>query len=245
MFYLLDFLKLKIKYTLLHFIILSIKNFFYIKKEIVFHKNFLNKNNLIFDLGANVGDKSYVFSLFAKKIIAYEPEERLVNYLKRRFFKNKKIIIVPKVVSANRKKVKLYSFINNEAYSTIEKKSLEYFINRKVKANIIKKNISSTTLNYEINKYGIPDYVKIDCEGAEKSILKNLKFKIPIISFELNLPEFYDDGFKIILNLKKKFNSKFNVRVNNSFRFIDNIQHEKFLKFISKSKQSIEVFAFS
>ena len=83
MFYLLDFLKLKIKYTLLHFIILSLKNFFYIKKEIVFHKNFLNKNNLIFDLGANVGDKSYVFSLFAKKIIAYEPEERLLMNLKK------------------------------------------------------------------------------------------------------------------------------------------------------------------
>lgn len=75
--------------------------------------------------------------------------------------------------------------------------------------------------------------------------MKNLKFKIPIISFELNLPEFYDDGVEIISNLKKKFNSKFNVRINNSFRFINNIQHKKFLKFISKSKQSIEVFAFS
>lgn len=245
MFYLLDFLKLKIKYTLFHFIILSIKNFFYIKKEIAFHKNFLNKNNLIFDLGANVGDKSYVFSLFAKKIIAYEPEERLVNYLKRRFLKNKKIKIVPKVLSANRKKVKFYSFINSEAYSTIEKKSLDYFLNRKVKTNIVKKNIKSTTLNYEIIKFGTPDYVKIDCEGAEKLILKNLKFKIPIISFELNLPDFYDDGVKIISNLKKKFNSRFNIRLNDSFRFKNNIEHKKCLKFISKSKQSIEVFAFS
>lgn len=60
-------------------------------------------------------------------------------------------------------------------------------------------------MNYEIIKYGIPDYVKIDCEGAEKLILKKLKFKIPIIIFELNLPDFYDDGVKIISNLKKKF----------------------------------------
>jgi hypothetical protein len=68
MIYLYDFLKLKIKYTLFHFIILSIKNFFYIKKEIVFHKNLLKKNNLIFDLGANVGDKSYVSVYLPKKL---------------------------------------------------------------------------------------------------------------------------------------------------------------------------------
>lgn len=52
------------------------------------------------------------------------------------------------------------------------------------------------------------------------------------------------DFFKSWPN-KKKFDSRFNIRLNDSFRFKNNIEHKKCLKFISKSKQSIEVFAFS
>ena len=55
----------------------------------------------------------------------------------------------------------------NEAYSTINKKSLNQF-NHINKGNIITKIVRSSTLNNEIKTLGIPDYIKIDCEGAEK-----------------------------------------------------------------------------
>ena len=61
----LDTLKSNLRYTNLHFAILKITNPNYIKwlkKELFFHKKFLNNENLIFDLGANLGDKTYIFS---------------------------------------------------------------------------------------------------------------------------------------------------------------------------------------
>ena len=60
-----------LRYSKLHYFILRFKNPEYIKftlKEIEFHKNFLDQDKLIFDLGANIGDKSHVFSFFTKKL---------------------------------------------------------------------------------------------------------------------------------------------------------------------------------
>ena len=75
------------------------------------------------------------------------------------------------------------------------KKSLDIFDHLN-KNNIITKIIKPTTLKFEILRYGIPKYIKIDCEGAESLILENFSFKVPIISFELNLPSFFYEGKK-------------------------------------------------
>ena len=85
-----------LRYTRLHYLILKFKNPSYIswiKKEVQFHKKILNKGDLIFDLGANIGEKSNIFSYFTKNIILYEPEEVLYNKLKLRFRGNKNILI--------------------------------------------------------------------------------------------------------------------------------------------------------
>ena len=79
----LDTLKSNLRYTNLHFAILKITNPNYIKwlkKELFFHKKFLNNENLIFDLGANLGDKTYIFSKLSKKIICFEPEDKCITY---------------------------------------------------------------------------------------------------------------------------------------------------------------------
>ena len=85
-----------LRYSKFHYFILRFKNPKYIKfikDEIKFHENFLVPDKIIFDLGANMGDKSHIFSFFTKKIILYEPEENLVDQLKLRFRKQNSIII--------------------------------------------------------------------------------------------------------------------------------------------------------
>ena len=82
-----------------------------------------------------------------------------------------------------------------------------------------KKSKISTNLNNEIKLYGTPHYIKIDCEGAEELILKNLDYQIDIISFEANLPKFYDATVRIIDNLMTKFNYLINLRQEGKFEF--------------------------
>tara|TARA_B110000003_G_scaffold259087_1_gene278762 strand:- start:717 stop:1454 length:738 start_codon:yes stop_codon:yes gene_type:complete len=241
-------LKDKFRYTKLHYFLLKFTNPNYInwiRNEFIFHKKFLNKNKIIFDLGANIGDKSYIFSAFAKKVFAYEPENKMHLILKNRFI-NKNVVIKKKLFSNKKGYTNFYIVDKDEAYSTIKPKSLKFFdhIDKK-NIRIIKKE--TTTLNLEIKKNGIPDYIKIDCEGAEKLILQNLIYKIPILSFELNLPQFYKEGEYIIMSFKKKFKSEYNIRIHekNEFLFKKNVSANKCLRFLKNKNIVSEVFIFS
>ena len=119
---------------------------------------------------------------------------------------------------------------------------------KKLKKNSISILVKkSSTLNEEIEKLGIPTYIKIDCEGAEEKILKNLKYRIKTISFELNLPTFFTEGCKIINYFYKNFNSKFNIRIHNNFyfEFKKNVNHLKCLNFLKNKNLTVEVFIFN
>ena len=98
------------------------------------------------------------------KIICFEPEDKMYNILKKD--SGTKNSFKKKIISNKIEKVKFIIVGGNEAYSTIIKKSLNQFkhLNKNDFYTKIKK---STTLNHEITKFGIPNYIKIDCEGSE------------------------------------------------------------------------------
>ncbi len=50
------------------------------------------------------------------------------------------------------------------------------------------------TLEQLIAEHGRPYFVKIDVEGHESEVLRGLRQSIPLISFELILPEFRANG---------------------------------------------------
>jgi len=236
------------RYSKLHFYILRLKNPAYLKflkKEFNFYQTFLIKNKLIFDLGANHGDKSHIFLKFTDKIILYEPEEDLFERLKFRFRKNNKVVLNNLLISDLVGDVVFYSVVDNEAYSSIINNYKDNFDHLK-KSLITKKIKKSSTLNFEINKHGIPYYIKIDCEGAENLILKNLKYNIEVLSFEANLPIFLDQTIEIINYLKNNFNRCYNIRKEGEFNFLfkNHLNSEEIVEYLTYLKQPVEIFSF-
>ena len=112
---------------------------------------------------------------------------------------------------------------------------------------IVVKKKNSTNLTTEIKKYGLPFYIKVDCEGAEELILKNLDYRIRIISFEANLPKFLGNTLNIMGYFDNKFNSLFNLRRNNQFNFIfkTNTKLDEVKNFLLLEKDTFEVFVFN
>jgi FkbM family methyltransferase len=66
-----------------------------------------------------------------------------------------------------------------------------------------RRKVETTTLDALIAAHGKPFFVKIDVEGHEPSVLKGLHQPVPYISFEVNLPEFFNEGSECISLLEK------------------------------------------
>jgi uncharacterized membrane protein len=62
-----------------------------------------------------------------------------------------------------------------------------------------------TTLNDLIERYGHPDFVKIDVEGCEADVLKGLSSRVPLISLEFHSIEIdhAEECLAILANMGK------------------------------------------
>jgi hypothetical protein len=58
------------------------------------------------------------------------------------------------------------------------------------------------TLDQLIATYGKPFFIKIDFEGHEANVLRGLTQPVPFLSFEVNLPQFREDGIQCIALLR-------------------------------------------
>src|SRR5689334_277028 len=70
------------------------------KKNITYYSSFLNPGNgVIFDIGANKGNKVKAFLKMGYKVIALEPESGAAETMRFRYGNNKNVTIITKAVS--------------------------------------------------------------------------------------------------------------------------------------------------
>lgn len=157
----------------------------YIQKSSMkeFHSQFINPNDIVFDIGGNIGNYAQIYKDLGAKVICLEPQPYCISKLKERFKDTKDITIVQKGVSDKVGELELNLDSKNPATATFseEFKNDGPFSNRKWDKKI---KVPVTTLDILIKEYGIPTYCKIDVEGFEYNVLKGLTKAIKCISFE-------------------------------------------------------------
>ena len=195
------------------------------QEEPNFYKKLLkmhpSKNSLIFDVGANIGSKSIIFSKLARKVISFEPSVKLFSFLQKKF-EDSNVIIYNYALGEKVSTAELYIVENNEAYNSLNKKHIEITAtSRKIATlNTVKhEQVKVEIVEHFITEFGLPKYIKIDVEGSEYEVIKGLKSIVPIISFEANLPEFREESIQVIkyLDLLSLNRYKYNFTVYNNF----------------------------
>jgi FkbM family methyltransferase len=169
---------------------------------------------LIFDVGANAGDKTIQFLSCSDRVVSVEPSPAAIEILRQRFNRNPRVIIVPKGVGRNKGTASLQMFGGADAYNTFSAKWAKHLSSRgerpqKNVTSIV--NVPVTTLEQLIQEYGRPDYVKIDVEGYELEVISGLSESLPLISLECNLPQFSQETIEMVSMLSLRDpNAKYN-----------------------------------
>lgn len=169
------------------------------------YHSFLNEPKLIFDIGAYDGHKTAAFLTFsdpALSVVSCEPDLENFKQLSIRF-RSKKVKVLNLALSRQNEVLDIYSNEVGSAFNTLNPKWVDILEkdnvarwNQKLKFDEkLSYKVNCVTLDFLIEKYGIPDFIKVDVEGFERNVIEGLNQGVPCITVECLLPEFKTDFF--------------------------------------------------
>jgi FkbM family methyltransferase len=185
-----------------------------LSEGVSFYKNFINSNDLVFDVGANYGNRVELFLKLNAKVVAIEPQKKCVAYLSKKF----KTIAIENVGLGSKNELKTFYEADNSVLSTFSDDYINKVKDTRHTTSIWNEaeKIQITTLDELIKKYGSPKFIKIDVEGFEYEVLKGLTQKCGVVSLEYNVPELKAEALACIKRLYEIGYSEFNFSINES-----------------------------
>jgi FkbM family methyltransferase len=150
-----------------------------------FYAGFVRRGNLVFDVGANVGMYSEVFSELGAKVVAVEPNPQFYQNLCRLarvfpvYVENCAAGDLPGKATLHICNYGGLSSLRNDWYEAIHHSPFP----RDAKW-IATLEVEIITLDQLAGRYGVPDFVKIDAEGYDDQVLRGMSFRPPALSFE-------------------------------------------------------------
>lgn len=181
-------------------------------KKLIEHLG-LTKFELALDIGSFTGDSVVgIQSMGYKHIVCIEPDPHNFDKLKSNYGKNATITLIKKAVSDKSEEIiKLCSTRNLPFLNSLDPKWLtKTRHNQFYRPNQYEEvDVETITIPDIIELVGkSPDYIKIDVEGWEKQVIRCIKEKPELVSFEW-ISERLDDNLSCISMLRDLGFSKF------------------------------------
>jgi FkbM family methyltransferase len=149
--------------------------------------SFVRRGDLVFDVGAHVGDRVASFRRLGARIVAIEPQPALVGALKLIYGRKSDVAIEACAVGRALGTTALMINRDNPTVSTASRDFVGaahgapgWEAQRWTKSI----DVPLTTLDALIARHGTPVFIKIDVEGFEAEALAGLTHPVKALSFE-------------------------------------------------------------
>ena len=151
------------------------------------YRQFAQPGDLVFDIGAHVGNRARALAALGCRVIALEPQPDFARMLRLLFGRNRRIEVLEAAVTGATGEDWLAVSERTPTVSTTASAwrdararepgfgGVEW--NRQLRV----RTVSADAL---IAKYGRPAFIKIDVEGGEPAVLDGLTMPVPALSFE-------------------------------------------------------------
>ncbi len=214
-------------YKVIYNMSLILINFVNRKKLLKFYSQFIKKDDLCFDIGANFGLRTEIFLKLGAKVVAVEPQAVCMQKLQKKYGNNEKVTLIKKAISDNHGKEELMvsdshtlSSMSKEWIDSIKSSSM-FFVSTQAFKWQKTATVAVTTLDRLIYKYGKPAFCKIDVEGYEYRVIKGLSEPIKAVSFEFTpTPEFILSAINIVEYLASIGEFQFNYSFGESISLV-------------------------
>jgi len=151
------------------------------------YARFVKPADLVFDLGAHVGDRVAAFRRLGARVVALEPQPGPAAVIRRVTWDDPSVVLVESAVSDRAGEVTMRVNSANPTVSTASPAFVAAAAGARGWADQVwdaSITVEATTLDALIADYGRPAFVKIDVEGHEAAVLKGLTQALPALSFE-------------------------------------------------------------
>jgi FkbM family methyltransferase len=151
------------------------------------HGGFVGSGDLVFDIGAHVGDRVASFRRLGARVVAIEPQRAMVRVLRLLYGRDRSVTI--EAVAVGRQPGRARMLINSDnptvsSFSSAFVAAADGAPGWETQHWSDFADVEITTLDALIARHGVPAFIKIDVEGFEAEALCGLSQAVRALSFE-------------------------------------------------------------
>lgn len=215
-----------------------------------FYRPFVDPGDLVFDIGAHLGDRIFVLRALGARVVALEPQPAIAALLVDEFGRDPNVTILPQAVDVEPGQAVMRVNHANPTLSTLS----STFVETAAAADGWREErwddeatVEVTTLDALIARFGLPGFVKIDVEGYEDRALMGLSQALPAVSFEITMIA-REVGYRALERLRALGDYRFRLSLGESHRFhhpawIDGAAMRDLLEALPDSANSGDIYA--
>lgn len=190
------------------------------EKRLTFYRQFVQRGDLVFDVGANMGNRAKIFSQLGARVIAVEPQTACADFLSAAYRGHDNFTLVRKALGTTVGTANML-ISNDHVISSLSPswvnavRSSGRFTHCEWNRT---QNVPVDTLDNLIAEFGTPVFIKVDVEGYESNVIAGLSQPVIALSFEFT-PEYFDNTALCIDHLCKLGDVAFQISLGESMDF--------------------------